>query len=169
MTLSVDTLAAGLENVSPQETESAGVEAFADAWTDYFYEAELQIAPAPPAWQVEDDSLTSARAAMVEAMSGLANVDGYGAIQAGIVAFWGVVSASAATVWVAIPPIAAAVPPAGITGIAAALAPVGVTNIEGMVDLPTASRNIATALNTANQGGTATDTTTPTPLTWVIV
>ena len=56
-----------------------------------------------------------------------------------------------------------------LSGIASALAPVGVANVAAAVDLPTAASNIAAVIDTACTGGTATDTTTPTPITWVIV
>lgn len=164
--MSVDILADELIRMEPALTEAEGIENFAEAWTQYFYNAELQLPPAPPAWQVEDDSIETCKAAMVGAMAGVANVAGYAAIQAGITAFWTTLATppNPTNVFKAVPVISAIAPPPNLSTIAGALAV-----LPNESDLETAMNNVATISHPLNLGGTATDTTAPTPIVWGIL
>ncbi|KKM82804.1 hypothetical protein LCGC14_1315790, partial [marine sediment metagenome] len=77
------------------------------------------------------------------------------AIQAGILAFWGVVAGAAASIWLTVPPPLAATPPPGLVGIAVALVPVFLSNVTGELSLADAATAVAAVLHPANLGGIA--------------
>ena len=108
---------------------------------------------------VNAGSLASARTAMEVALVGMSATGAAAAkIQAGITAFWGVVAASAATIWTMVPPVpppTGATPPAGLSGIAAALTSVFATNTSSEADLDTAATNVANAIHPTQLGGIA--------------
>lgn len=169
MSLNADDLAEYIADMPDVKTAAEGVDNFAVAFEAYFYEAELTIAALPTGYNVQDDSLRGAREAMIAAMLGTIQSNGYAAIQSGILAFWGFVSVSFANIWKTAPPLASVLQPVGVAGIAAALAPAGAANVEAQADKQAAAVSIAAVIHAAQAGGTATDTTTPTPLVWSIV
>lgn len=154
MPLSQATLASEMEAMVPVETEAEGIDNFATAFETYFYDASvLAVTPTP-------GSLAGATTAMKSAMVGV-SAAGASAIQAGIVAFWGVVAVSAASIWTLAPPLTLSTPPPGLAGIAAALQPVFVSNTASELDLEDACAAIAAALHPTQLGGTATQTGAP--------
>lgn len=142
--MSKNTLATELESLIPTGVESVAIDRFADAWIEYFSDASAGAFPyvdSPPA-----------KSAMKAAMGGM-SVTGALAIQSGISAFWGVLSAGAATYF---PGTIAATPPPAISGLAAALAVPFAANVVGGLSLAASCAAIADAIHTANLGGTAT-------------
>lgn len=177
MPLTAATLADGLKALTPTDNEGDAIAAFSAAWAAYFYEsAVLGISPLPPdpgdpeaepPVPPTPGALDNAIAALEGALVGM-SADGAGAakLQAGVVAFWGVVATAAATIWTMVPPVpppTAATPPAGITGIAAALVPVFASNTSGSVDLDTSATNIANVIHPLNLGGIAVIPPPPPP------
>lgn len=158
MALDKDTLASNLESMIPIGTEAEGNANFADAFTDYFYGAEVKAVP------VTDGTLTGANSAMKAAMVGINSGGGWGSIVSGISAFWSFLSANAVTVWVVVPPLASVTPPPGISTLAAALAITGQANIDGQKNLADSVAAIAADIHTATLGGFGVDTTAPTPI-----
>jgi hypothetical protein len=169
MTLSIGKLAVELERLVPVIETAEGIGNFADGFTAYFYESELQIVPAPPLWGTIDGSLDAARDALVAAMVLTAAVDAAGAISAGITAFWGAISANPVAVWSAVPVIAVVTPPPSLASIGAAVAATGTANIAAGLGLKEAAYAMATTIHPFILGGTATDTTAPTPKVYAIV
>jgi hypothetical protein len=161
MPLTQTTLADGLKALEPADNEGDAIAALSAAWEAYFAEATvLGVA-------VNGGSLAGALGALEAALVGM-SATGAGAakIQAGIVAFWGVVATAAASIWTMVPPVpppTAATPPAGITGIAAALVPVFASNTSGSVDLDTSADNIAAVIHPLNLGGIAVIPPPPPP------
>jgi len=137
-TLKTNLLAMGLFG-----TELDAVNAWVDAWTAYFEDAESNAITIVPA------ALDPAKVAMVGAMSGL-SVAGSSAIQSGVVAFWGAIIP--ATAW---PTVTAIVPPSGLSGLAASLDSVFAANIAGEKSAADSYDAIASAMHTVNLGGTA--------------
>lgn len=158
MALDKDTLASNLESMTPVGTEAKGNANFADAFTDYFYGAEVKAVP------VVDGTLAGANSAMKAAMVGINSGGGWGSLVAGISAFWSFLSANAVIVWVVVPPIASITPPPGISTLAAALAVTGQANIAGQKSLSDSVAAIAADIHAATLGGLAVDTTAPTPI-----
>lgn len=154
MALSEGTLASGLQTMVPTMDEGEAITRLVNAWASYFEGAEVLGVPA--------DSLDGASSAMEGALGAL-NVDGAVGMQAGVVAFWGVVTSAAATIWVFPPNLAGpAVPPPGAAGIAAALLPVFSANVASNASLEEATENIAAVLHSlGGQGGTVTVTPPP--------
>ena len=101
--MSKETLASELEVMVPVDTALEGIQNFCDAWTNYFYDAEVLITPTEgiPA---NDNSLSAAKSAMESAMVANIATGAFFAIQSGVIAFWGVISTSAGVIWTAVPP-----------------------------------------------------------------
>lgn len=137
------TLASGLQNLAPVDVEASAAQNFADAWETYFMGASVAGVPV--------GSLAAAKSAMVGALTGMSAPGGGAAIiQAAITSFWGVVTASASTLWV-IPPnvVPSATPPPGLGGIAAALSAVFASNsADPTKTIAQAAASIATVLHT---------------------
>ena len=161
MALTAATLADGLKALTPTDNEADAIAAFSAAWEAYFAKATvLGVA-------VNGGSLAGALGALEAALVGM-SATGAGAakLQAGVVAFWGIVATSAAAIWTMVPPVpppTAATPPAGITGIAAALVPVFASNTSGSVDLDTSATNVANVIHPLNLGGIAVIPPPPPP------
>ena len=151
--MSAETLASELEALVPVDNVAAAADNFAGAWEAYFYDALCGTFPVNPG------TLSGATSAMVAAMTPTMQTAGWAAIQAGIVAFWGVVSASAAVIWTAVPPLVSATPPPGLSTIAATLQPVGAANQAAELSLADSCSAIASALHPLNLGGTGLNTT----------
>lgn len=163
MTLSVDTLAEALESMVPAETEAEGIEHFAAAFREYFAESVVGGVPAV------FDALEPADTAMRGAMAGVVASNGPAGLTAGITAFWGEIPSIAAVVWVRVPVLATATPPPGLSGLIAAIAAAGTANIAGALSLEDSAAAMATAIHSCMTGGTATDTTAPTPVVFPIL
>lgn len=120
MALVQATLASGLANMAPVNTEPEAITNFCNAWESYFTGASVAGVPI--------GNFSAAKTAMQGAMTGL-SVTGAAAMQSGITAFWGVIASAASTLWV-MPPntVPSATPPTTLGGIAAALAPVFAAN-----------------------------------------
>lgn len=148
MALVAATLAAGLVNMTPTNSEASAISAFADAWGTYF--ATAMAGPVP----YSGDPTSTAKNALKAAMVGCSAFDqGAAKIQAGIVAYWGAIVAAPPSFFAA---AVAVVPPAGLVSIAATLLPIFASNTAGNLPLATAALNVANALHASNQGGTAT-------------
>lgn len=156
MPLTQATLASELEAMVPVGTEAEGISNWSTAWGNYFGESTvLGIAVTPGA-------LAGALTAMEGAMTGINSApDGSVVLQAGIVAFWGVVATSAPAIWVTTPLIVAVTPPPNLSTIAAALAPVFAANIAGKLDIGPACAAVAGALHPLQLGGIAAMTPPP--------
>lgn len=160
MTLSASTLASGLAAMTPTLYEASAIQAFSDAWEGYFDESTVSGIAATP------DSYASALSALRSAMSGCsASGAAAASIQAALVAFWNGLSAVATSVWITapivlVPPV---VPPPGLTGIAAALTSVFAANTSSSLSLEDAADAIASALHSANAGGTIPGSVPPAP------
>ena len=153
--MSKDILAAELEAMTPVDNEPDTISNFATAWTNYFFESEVaEVSP------LEIALLDSSKAAMESAMVGLSQA-GPASIGAGIVAFWGVVATSAATIWVTVPPLASAAPPPNLATIPAVIAPIGLANTAAKKSLEDSVAAIAAAIHPINLGGLATNTAVP--------
>ena len=152
--LTIATLATQLDTqVMNTDAEAPARTAWALAWTNYFYNATANGIPIPPG------ALTGAQNALETGLTGFSTVvmgvpQGPLKIQAGLISFWGILSASFATIFTACigitpPPLLATVP--------AALASQFVINNMPNVTKTQALMNIATALHTtAGIGGIAT-------------
>lgn len=125
--------------------EVEAINAWATAFTTYFADAAAGGIPAVPA------ALEPCKAAMIGAMTGLSTA-GKDSIQAGIVAFWGVVATASPVIWAG---TLSATPPPTLSGIAAALEPVFAANTSGSLSEEDSMNNIATVIHTNNLGGTA--------------
>lgn len=127
------------------DTEIDAINVWADAWSNYFAQAQAN-APILPG------CLPAAKSALKGAMTGFAT-NAASALQAGITAWWGSLSAAPATTFAACVIIA---PPAGLTGLAASLTAVFSANVAAKNDKSTAFNAIATVLHAATLGGMAT-------------
>jgi len=140
-------LASEMEKMPLTEDELKSAQAFADAFTAYFYGA------AGAGVAVTPGSLTPATKAMVPALSGMSK-SGAASIQAGITAFWGVVCGATPAIFIGtIPPCT---PPPTLGGLAAAFASVFVANTSGALDKKQSMLAIATVIHTNNLGGITT-------------
>lgn len=162
MALVSSVLGSGLAAMVPTPTEATAIAAFVSAWDAYFAGASVLGIPATPG------TYAAGLSAMQGAMTGMSAPGGAAAaIQAGVQAFWGAILAQGAVIFVMVPPsgvIPPLVPPPGISGIAAALTGVFASNTSGMVPLPTAADNVASAIHPAGGlGGTAPVQTPPAP------
>jgi len=151
MTLSQSTLADGLAGLTPTSDVTAAISALADAWEAYFEAAT--VGPTT----IATGTLAPAKAALVAALAGL-NTPGGGAtaVQAGIVAWWGVVVPSATAIWAGnTPPVLSCTPPPSLSTIAAVLTPVFASNQASKLSLTAAAAAIAAALHPLQLGGIA--------------
>lgn len=148
MPLSPTTLASELDaSVQNTTSEAAARDAWASAWTAYFYGALAGGVPVAPG------SLAGAELAMSSSMAGLSTAGGV-AMQNGLTAFWGAVVVSAPAVF---PTALLVTPPPGLAAVAAALAAVFSANTATAAPREAALLAIAGTLHgTAGLGGTAT-------------
>lgn len=147
MPMSAKKLGDEMSKMEPTEVASEVARGFASAFTTFFYDAQANGSVVP-------GTLEPAKAAMFAPLGSVSNIGaGAAALQAAIVAFWGVVASSAATIW---PGTVGATPPPGLTGIAAALVPVGEANTTGKATRSQAMMNLALVIYAANLGGMAT-------------
>jgi len=147
--LNPNTLASGLESMTPTADEPSAIAAFANAWSTYFAGATASGAPAVPG------SFTPGIAAMRAAMVGFSAPNaGAPGIQAGITAFWGAIATLASVIWVLAPAVvlAAVTPPPGLGAIAADLLTLFPQNLAANLSLHDAATAIAAKLHT--DGGT---------------
>lgn len=125
-------MASGLSAMAPTMSEAAVIQAITSAWRSYFTLAAVGVTPAIPA------AFEPGIAAMQGALVGIsAPAPGVAALklQAGVLAFWGAITALPTAIWVTapivlIPPI---VPPPGIGGISAALSGVFSVNTNTLI------------------------------------
>jgi hypothetical protein len=155
MALVQATLAAGLANMSPVDNEPEAIDNLVAAWGDYFAGAAVLGIPTTPG------SLEGALSAMRSALTGLSSGEGSTIIQGAIVAFWGIIATSAATIWATVPPPTAATPPPGLGGIGAALAGAFSANVAAEASLVQAANTVAAALHPTQLGGIAALPTPP--------
>lgn len=142
------TLASEMENMTPTSQESDVIDRFASAWETYFYESVVGVIP------VNSGALASATTAMKAAMIGISNQNfGDDAIQAGIIAFWGIVASSASLIWTTVPPCTGATPPPALSTIASSLATVFTSNTTSKLNLSDSCIAIASAIHSLNLGG----------------
>ncbi len=138
--------------MAPTPVEATAISNFANAWTTYFQGASVSGASI--------GSLAAAKSAMQGALVGMSAPNaGAAKIQAGITAFWGVIVASGASLWVITPSIITLVaPPPTLGGIAAALSGVFASNAaDPTKTIAQATNAIATVLHTnGGLGGIAT-------------
>lgn len=139
--LSSSKLANELGNIGLQSTEAGARAAWAAGFAAYFEDAQSNAVPVVAA------GLPVAQAAMEAALTGL-SLDGPGALQAGLLAFWGALVTP--TCW---PTATAVTPPPALAGAAAALQVVFLANTSGALPAAMALAAVASALHTVNQGG----------------
>ena len=145
MPLLPNTLASGLESMTPTGEEQPAIAAFANAWSTYFAGASASGVPAVPG------SFAPGIAAMQTAMVGFsAPFAGAPGIQAGITAFWGAIAPLASVIWVLAPAVvlAAVTPPPGLGVIAADLMTLFPLNLNANLSLHDAATAIAAKLHT---------------------
>ncbi len=162
MVMISNTLASGLESMTPTTDESLAIDRFSSAWETYFYDAVVGAIPVNPG------TLASATSAMKTAMIGMSAPNaGATAIQNGIIAFWGIVASSAASIWTTVPPCTGATPPPTLGTIAAALVGTFSANTSAKLGLSDACFAIAAAIHPLNLGGICVIPTpgSPTPIT----
>lgn len=150
MGLSAATLKTGLKNMTPTLSEVTAINSFAAAWKTYFSAAMAGPIPIASA-ALLDPAITAMKAALI-GMSGPVP-GGAVKLQLGIIAFWGAVVPSAATIWISVPPALSAVPPAGLSGISVALTAAFTANKAGNLSLDAACQAIATAIHATQSGG----------------
>lgn len=150
MALVQATLSAGLAAMESVDNEPEAIDNFVAAWGDYFALAAVLGIPTTPG------SLEGALSAMRSALTGL-STGGQGStiIQAAIVAFWGVIAGSAATIWATVPPPTAATPPPGLSGIKVALDGAFSANVAGELGLVDSANAVAGAIHPTQLGGIA--------------
>ncbi len=143
MALVQATLASGLVNLAPTDVEATAAQNFADAWETYFMGASVAGVPV--------GALSGAKSAMVGALTGMsAPAAAAASFQAGVIAFWGVIAASAASLWV-MPPntVPSATPPPTLSAISAALTAVFASNsADPTKTIAQAAASIAAVLHT---------------------
>ena len=162
MVMSAATLATELNNnMIIVDNESDAIDNLSMSWETYFYNASVEGIP------VIGGSLASATSAMKTALIGMSVQNAAAnAIQAGVIAFWGVVATSAASIWTTTPPCTCATPPTTLGTIAATLSGVFTSNKDGALDKAAATLAIANALHPLNIGGICIIPSpgTPTPI-----
>lgn len=162
MTMSASTLADAFLAMPAVETEAEAIAEFVDAWETYFSEATVNgIA-------INSGSLSGALSSMSGAMTGLSTT-GALSMAAGIVAFWGTVSTSVASIWTLAPVLVSATPPPGVATIATLISVTGIASTVGALSAVDATTAMASTIHTPNLGGIAIDTTVPTPIGWPIL
>lgn len=156
MPLIAANLATELESLIPVETEAEVINNLATAWENYFSNASVAGVATVPG------TLTTATTAMKSALVGISG-DGQGAskLQAGIIAFWGVVVPAVTTIWVVVPPLISAISPPSLSTIAASLTPVFLANKNSGLDLAASALAVANVLHPLQLGGTVTQTGAP--------
>jgi hypothetical protein len=159
MPLTPAALSAELQNMPLVDIDADAVNNMADAFTNYFYDASVAGITCTAG------SLDAAKAAMVSAMLSGWAANAAAALQAGCLAFWGVVSPAAATIWITVPPVISSTPAPGVAGLAAALAPVFAANVAAELDTVPACDAIAAAWHPTNLGGIAIQQLPPAPPT----
>lgn len=143
MPLSVATLKAGFEALEPTAGDPS--ETIAAAFDDYFKENV--------AGPIAGNGEAGAKSAMVGALSGIKEENAAsGAIAAGITAYWGVATASAAIVWPTAPPAVLATPPPGLGGLQAAIDAAFASNLASSATLPDAAGVLASAIHALQAG-----------------
>lgn len=150
MALNQDTLRAQLVAMPNVDNEPAARANMASAFDVYFRGASVAPVMAASA------ALTPARTAMQAALVGL-SVPGNGAtaIQAGIVAYWGAVVASAAVIWVHSPPVLSVTPPPSLSTLASVLAPLFTSLTAAKLSKAECCAQLAAAIHTLQLGGQA--------------
>jgi hypothetical protein len=143
MALSATQLATELQGLGLYDTESAAIAAWADAFANYFGDAQSNAVIIVPG------AVTVAKAAMVSALTGLSTDSGL-ALQTGITAFWGALVPAVA--W---PTTTAITPPTFLGTIKATLDPVFLANTNGALSKNASYTAIANALHPLQLGGTA--------------
>ena len=149
MALLENKLATELVAMVPVITEVEGIDNFATAFENYFYDSVVTAIP------VNSLSLVNSTNALKGAMTG-ASVDAAAAIQAGIIAFWAQVVIDFALIWTTAPVLVLVVPPTGLSGIATALLSVFTSNKDLVLELEAAVAQIAAVLHPTQLGGIAT-------------
>ncbi len=143
MTMAAATLSTQLQGISGA-TEAAAITSWVTAWETYFSASVSNVTnPFIPN--------AGARAAMAAALVGF-STSGNGAakVQAGIIAWWGAMSAAPGTYYSGVSFVSA---PGGLTSIAADLGPIFTSNKNGSLSASAACGAIATAIHARNLGG----------------
>lgn len=127
MTLVASTLASGLGNMVPVETEAQAISNFASAWDSYFSAASVNGVP------IQRAAYQPAMAALRSALVGMSAPNaGPAAIQSAITAFWSTLAPLGPSLWVLAPAVVTPplTPPPGLGGIAGALQSVFTANAQ---------------------------------------
>lgn len=158
MALNKTALGNALADLEPTDVEATAASRLATAWDSYFRDASVSGVPI-------SGPTTAARAAMLAALSGLSTTGlGPNKIQAGIIAYWGVIGPASATLWVLAPTVVTALlPPPTLSGIAAALLPVFVTAAQDELSLEEAAQKVADVLHTTGGLGATVTLVPPLP------
>jgi hypothetical protein len=135
-------------NMEPVNTEAKGINNFADAFENYFYESTVATIPVNPG------CLAVCSTALKSAMVGASSNAGT-AIQNGITAFWSSVATVFLTIWTTVPPLIAVVPPVNLATINASLQPVFTSNKEGGLSKADCWNAISAVLHPLQLGGIA--------------
>jgi hypothetical protein len=146
MVMTPTKLADGLKAMTPTTNENIAIDRFADAWTNYFYDAVVGAIPVNPG------TLTTAKNVMKMQLIGMKTA-GAAKIQNGITLFWSTVATAAPTIWTTVPPCTGATPPPTLATIAATLNGVFAANKAAQLNLDAAAMAIAAALHPLNLGG----------------
>lgn len=152
----------GLTKLSDEKkSELDIVDIFSSAWTSYFEGGALNGIPQNP------KVLEGAKSAMKGAMTGIIQADkGAIAIQAGLVAFWGTIVASAVTIWTTSPnTISVVVPPTTLSGLAKILKDTFDSNTSKKLLKNDALKNIADTLHKNAGIGSSVTLTAPNGVT----
>ena len=148
-----DELIANLDNFT---TEPEAAAAWADSFDTYFQSAMAGALPVAPL------VTAGAKANMQSALSGMsADSAGSTSIVAGITAYWLALAATAATLFVAVPPATSITPPPGLSSLKSALDVNFLANSTGMVAKEAAITLIATTIHLTQVGGIAVFPPTP--------
>jgi len=157
MPLTSAALSSELQNIPLVDNNVDAVANMADAFTNYFYDASVAGIACTAG------TLNAAKSAMIAAMTPGWAADAAMALQVGCLAFWGVVTPAAATLWITVPPVISATLPPGVAALAAALTPVFAANVAGELDTAPACDAIAAAWHSTNLGGIAIQQLPPAP------
>lgn len=135
--------------------EPSAIQAWANAFTNYFLDAMVGGIPVAPG------SLNAAKAAMSSAMVGLSSA-GAAALVSGVGTFWSTMIPTIASVF---PSVISATPATGLAGLSASLAVAFSANISGSASKDVSMGRIAGAIHAACAGGIAVlPPNTPTPI-----
>ncbi len=145
------TLETELNALTLYDNSADAAEAWAEAFTVYFEGAATSISSVP----VTVGALRSGpKAALKAALLTIGPGTAAAQLAAGIAAFWALIIATPATYFAGF--VVPAVPPAGIAALTAALQAVFAANIAASKSKADCSAAIASAIHTANIGGTIT-------------